>query len=631
MNEPRQTPTESARQWQDQLVGQIWKEMRGHWENGNKSPVEDYLKQHPQAAQNSGMVLDLIYAEFSLREESGEHPQVEEYIQRFPDLKQALLRQFALHEALSGGESTKLGSATITMEPFSPEDTLPGPEVRLERIGKYQILGELGQGGQGTVYRGFHPALQQNVVIKLSRKPLSGKETENAFREEGRILAQLQHPNLLGVFDFDLHEGKPFLVMEYIAGKSLQQTVKRRPLSPVEAASLIATVARCLDVVHQQGVIHRDLKPANILLDEQGTPRIIDFGLAFLRSSWIPDASEASYIAGTLGFMAPEQAAGDLDQTDERTDIFSLGGTLFYLLTGHSPYEGKSLAEVLPRVQAGEWNRSLFASVAVPAKLQAICEKAMAPASTDRYPTAAAMAKELENFASPRVSRRTILVSGLAAMGGMGAGFWWWNSRQNQETAAHPRSRDDVPSPASVTQPVPQPALQVRVWAGEAYRDIARSLPLQTGDEIQLQVDCPASWNVALFWFDSRGAWHHLTSVSADGEEQSLQFPMGSQSVTLDPPSGTELLIAAGWQSGKISLTDFVNQLPKNTPLPQLPPYALLQLSRTKVTVDDLGKAPGLIKNREDPAGETAARMEFLRKQFRAQFDLLVGVAFCHR
>jgi serine/threonine protein kinase len=198
------------------------------------------------------------------------------------------------------------------------------------------VIAPLDAGGQGLVYRGLHPTLGRDVVIKLSRAA-GGPADRDRLQEEGRILADLEHPNLARVYDLDVHDGRAFLVMEYVRGPHLEQFARQRPPSPRQAAALVAPVAQALAAAHRRGVVHRDVKPKNILIDEAGRPRLIDFGLARLEDAWHQAPSEEGEVAGTLAYMPPEQAR-DAAEVGPRSDVFSLGGVLYFLLTGKPLY-----------------------------------------------------------------------------------------------------------------------------------------------------------------------------------------------------------------------------------------------------------------------------------------------------
>jgi serine/threonine protein kinase len=209
--------------------------------------------------------------------------------------------------------------------------------TRPTAIGKYLVVGELGRGGQAQVFRALHPTLGRDVAIKWSHHA-AGQDSLNLLLREGKVLSEFDHPAIVRVFDLDVHEGRPFLVMEYVRGSDLEQYAGRHSFSPRQAAALVARLARGLAVAHARGIIHQDIKPGNILVDEAGQPRLSDFGLARWEHQWAKDNSQQPS-GGTLGYMAPEQLA-DSNAVSAASDTFALGGVLYYLLTGQCPREG---------------------------------------------------------------------------------------------------------------------------------------------------------------------------------------------------------------------------------------------------------------------------------------------------
>jgi len=218
------------------------------------------------------------------------------------------------------------------------------------------------------------------LVVKVGRD-VSGADARDRDRTvaEGRILAELDHPNLARVYDLDFDHDRPFLVMEYVRGRNLRQVAEQQPFGPRQAASLIAKVARALAPAHARGVIHLDVKPDNIVIDEAGQPRLIDFGIARIQDAWAHDTAEADAIRGTLGYVAPEQARGE--QTDGRSDVFALGATLYFLLVGRGPLAGLSVDDVLDRAQRCDFDRQALHSAGIPGALRRICLRAVANGS----------------------------------------------------------------------------------------------------------------------------------------------------------------------------------------------------------------------------------------------------------
>ena len=220
-----------------------------------------------------------------------------------------------------------------------------------QRIGRYEILGTLGQGAMGVVYLANDPLIDRQVALKTLRLDL-GPEAEaefgTRFRREARAAGRLNHPAIVTVHDVgeDAETGLFFIAMEYVEGRDLRQILElEERLHPVEAARIVAEVALALDSAHRTGVVHRDIKPANIVLTPDGLPKIMDFGVARLESS---NLTVEGQFVGTPSFMAPEQITGGT--VDGRSDLFSLGVVLFYLLTGKRPFTGKNMHEITLKI-----------------------------------------------------------------------------------------------------------------------------------------------------------------------------------------------------------------------------------------------------------------------------------------
>jgi hypothetical protein len=249
-----------------------------------------------------------------------------------------------------------------------------------DHIGRYRVLGRLGAGGMGTVYRAHDPHLERIVAVKVPR--LEGPPEERAarvqrFQREARAAARILHPNVCPIFDVGEHDGAAFVVMAYVEGMSLEQVLAQRgPFDDLrEAVALVAQVLDALAAVHAQGIVHRDVKPGNILLDAAGRCILADFGLARPEELGAGLTSEGVVI-GTPAYMAPEQAAGRPDQIGPWTDLYAVGVVLFQLLTGRLPFEG-GMAAVLGAVVRDEPPSPRTFRPDVPADLEAVILRAL--------------------------------------------------------------------------------------------------------------------------------------------------------------------------------------------------------------------------------------------------------------
>ena len=267
-----------------------------------------------------------------------------------------------------------------------------GPRTRVDqepsRIGRYEVVAELGRGGMGEVYRAHDARLGRDVAIKLLVR--DSAPALQRFLREARILAQLQHPGIPPVFEVDQHEGRAYLAIHYVAGTSLEEM----QLSRTRAAEVVRDAARAVQYAHEQGVIHRDLKPANMLVDAQGRVFVLDFGMAKAIDA-MPALTETGEILGTPAYMAPEQAQGFA--ADERSDVYGLGATLYRLLAGVAPYQGRDPLDVARRVAATPPEPLPEVDA-----LAGIVGRAMARERKDRYPTAGDFADALAAFLDGR-------------------------------------------------------------------------------------------------------------------------------------------------------------------------------------------------------------------------------------
>lgn len=271
-------------------------------------------------------------------------------------------------------------------------------------LGKYKLLGQLGKGGMSTVYLAEHILMRARRAIKvLPRDRVKDSTYLDRFQLEARAAAKLDDPNIVRAYDID-HEGEThYIVMEYVEGQDLHQLVKENGYLRFEtAADYVAQVARGLDHAHEMGLVHRDIKPANCLLDTNGVVKLLDMGLARIiddTASLTIDNNEN--VLGTADYLAPEQALNS-HKADARADLYSLGCTLYFLLTGHPPFPEGSISERLMKHQI-ETPPSVFKDRPdVPPTLLRICEKMMSKKPEDRYPTAGDVASRLAEWLADR-------------------------------------------------------------------------------------------------------------------------------------------------------------------------------------------------------------------------------------
>src|SRR5512134_1954548 len=263
-----------------------------------------------------------------------------------------------------------------------------------EKIGIYDIKSELGRGGMATVYRGYDPRFEREVAVKVLPPELlhADPQFRLRFEREAKIIAQLEHPSIVPVYDVGEENDQPYFIMRHMNGGSLSERIKSGLHSVEEATRILGYIAPGLDEAHSKGIVHRDLKPSNILFDRKGVPYISDFGIAKLVQDQAANVT-GSAIIGTPAYMAPEQAQGI--EVDGRADIYALGIILFEMLTGKQPYEAdtpmavaiKHITDPVPHIQ--QTNPKL------PEGMETIIQKAMAKNKDDRFSSAVEMTDAL--------------------------------------------------------------------------------------------------------------------------------------------------------------------------------------------------------------------------------------------
>jgi len=275
----------------------------------------------------------------------------------------------------------------------------PDTKIGMTLAGRYRIDELIGEGGHGRVYGGFDPELQRPVAIKL---PHGHKLNTNNIVEEARKVARLRHPGIVTVHDVGQHEGEPFIISDFVTGKTLCDIGS---LSPQEATRLIAEIADSLQAAHEQGFVHRDIKPANILIDQQGRPLLTDFGIA----TALDDTQ--TQVAGTLPYMAPEQLGDEPVHGDPRTDIWSLGVVLYELLTGKLPFDDPSPAKLADQIKSHVPLPPRGINSDITPALEDIVLKCLTKAPEERYETAAELSNALRTIKQKRTIQRSAMFS----------------------------------------------------------------------------------------------------------------------------------------------------------------------------------------------------------------------------
>jgi tetratricopeptide (TPR) repeat protein len=291
----------------------------------------------------------------------------------------------------------------------------------LPKLAGYEVLGILGRGAMGVVYKARQRGLKRLVALKMILSGAHAGPGELArFCTEGEAVARLQHPNIVQIYDVGELDGRPYFSLELVDGGNLAGKTNGEPQPPREAARLVRLLAEAMNCAHQQGIIHRDLKPANILLTRDGSPKISDFGLA-KRLEEDAGQTHSGSILGTPAYMAPEQAEARFPEVGPRSDVYSLGVILYELLTGRTPFRAPSVVETLELVRHREPLPPSELQPAIPRDLETICLKCLRKDPRQRYDGAAALAEDLRRF----LTDETILARPV----GRGERLWRWCRR----------------------------------------------------------------------------------------------------------------------------------------------------------------------------------------------------------
>jgi len=302
-----------------------------------------------------------------------------------------LLDRIASPAAGSEDAATILGSDGASCPPmtYSPVKKL---------FGKYELLGEIGRGGMGIVYKARQQDLNRIVALKMIQaSEWASAEEVSRFRAEARAAARLRHRNIVGIFEVGEELGRHFFAMDFVEGQSLAAVIGNQPLPPEKAARWMVSIAQAVEHLHSQGVIHRDLKPSNILIDRSDEPMVTDFGLAKMFDG-DPGTTRTGTILGTPSYMSPEQASGQNTQVNARSDVYSLGAVLYEMLSGRPPFREAKPLDTLVQVLEGEPVPLRKLVPGIPRALELICFKALEKDPGRRYASAEELAADLTRF-----------------------------------------------------------------------------------------------------------------------------------------------------------------------------------------------------------------------------------------
>jgi serine/threonine protein kinase/Flp pilus assembly protein TadD len=302
--------------------------------------------------------------------------------------------------AYSAEAAAKAGSAKAD-DPGRPASPMPATARFAEMLGElgdYELLEEIGRGGQGVVFRARQKSLNRTVALKvISLGQWASKAHLKRFRREAEAAANLDHPNIVPIYEVGERDGSCYFSMKFIEGGQLDEVVRRTPMSIRHAAELIAKVARTVHYAHEHGIVHRDIKPGNILLDAKGEPHLTDFGLARLVESE-STVTRTMEVMGTPSYMAPEQAVGNNTKLTSATDVYGLGAVLYQMLTGRPPFAGGTTYETIKLLLDTAPRPPGVLNPKIDRELSTICLKCLEKDPKCRYSSAVALAEDLEHW-----------------------------------------------------------------------------------------------------------------------------------------------------------------------------------------------------------------------------------------
>jgi len=424
-----------------------------------------------------------------------------------------------------------------------------------QTLGPYRIINQVGQGGMATVYKAYQPSMDRNVAIKvLPRQLAETREFTARFQQEARIIARLEHPHILPVFDYGESEGITYFVMRYLEAGTLKNRMEAGSLSFNQIDRLFTQLAEALEYAHSQGIVHRDLKPANALVDERGNLFLTDFGIAKLLESASPRLTQTDAIMGTPAYISPEQARAQ--SVDRRSDIYSLGIILYEMVTGRVPFIADTpLAVILKHISDPLPLPSIVKSD-IPESIENVILKALAKDPADRYDTAAEFLAAWKRALEERDTIRSV-----------------------PERLPIPASRPEIPTPApgaSVGQTQSKSVADTRQGAPASITSTSSKTGRPTGWVIGCLAGACLLFSVAgigIFVFN----WQGLSALSPATDTPSptrtdtplpspTDTPLPTETLmpteTLTPVSKVEILLEDDFSNEDWgTLTDFDNSI----------------------------------------------------------------------
>ena len=462
-------PNPSSEQRRFLELDEICNQFEQSWQQDQQPSLAESLAQVAESDQQK-LLGDLMLIDLRYRLERGKQLTMAQYQQQLPAHAEAISDVFVrLQEAndtLVNTHEEDLRDTTRIQGPsdqqassFQPDLAEQPVQSNLDEIGSefgdYELLEEIGRGGMGVVYRARQKSLDREVAVKMILAGgLADAEAIERFHAEAQAVAQLNHPNIVRVYEVGQHQGHHFFSMDYIQGQSLADVARDHPLSAREAADYVRTIAEAVHCAHEAGIIHRDLKPSNILTDSRAQPLITDFGLA-KRTKDDSGLTATGNILGTPSYMPPEQVARGEETIGPASDVYALGAILYELLTGRPPFRAESSMETLLQVLQQQPVAPRLLAPQLHRDLETIVLKCLEKNPAQRYQTAEELAAELDRYwdgqpieARPvtwmergwRWSKRRPAVAGLLGLSTMAiltliVGGLWYNGKLQRSLA----------------------------------------------------------------------------------------------------------------------------------------------------------------------------------------------------
>jgi hypothetical protein len=486
------------------------------------------------------------------------------------------------------------------------------------------VIGRLGTGGQGSALLARDLELGRLVVLKRYHGAAGSPPDVGALRD-GQALSRLRSRYIPQCYGIERVGAEMVLVMEYVPGRNLAEIIKTGRLSPQAAARLIEQVAEGLEAVHSCGLVHRDIKPANIVMGEDHVPRLVDFGLAAHLGS-----PALNSITGTPPYMAPEQARGQGERIDARTDIYGLGAALYALLTGQPPHPGETVGASLDHARAGVVTPPRVLNRSVPHDLERIVMKALEADLVRRYATSAEFRRALRHR---RLARRygPVALAGTLLIAAMTYALW---------PPSEQRAEADHPPPVQTQQ-------LIKVDRGGRAVLLKDAVPLVSGDKLWIECDLPVGWRASAFWLDSEGRVSELSPLSIKrlGQYDRLSYPAPEgphNSVTLEGPPGTEMVLVCARPGAKVERREVEALVPPSTARVVLQDRSALLIGCGRVDLEVNGPAPsdgapepedtrGLGAHQASEARTAQERFRQIAQALDQRFAFVAGAVFPHK